>query len=179
MNTLEAAHTACLRHIMGVSRVERRTLQHIRTTCGSKSLERMMIQRTFRRLGHVMCVPDNFYTAMAFSCKPVGGVRARGAPKATFTHARAYDGETNEWARLERRRLIPGNNGWGVGCTRAHRTVSAASPGWLSYLSSHLSQTATRCSLHGPTSAEHSRRVAPASLIGGLLASLCRTLHKA
>jgi hypothetical protein len=46
VNTLEAAHTACLRHIMGVSRVERRTLQHIRTTCGSKSLERMLIQRT-------------------------------------------------------------------------------------------------------------------------------------
>jgi hypothetical protein len=64
----------------------------------------------------VMRMPDNLYSSMAFSCKPVGGVRGRGAPKATFTHARAYDGETSEWARLERRRFIPdaGSNGWGV-----------------------------------------------------------------
>jgi hypothetical protein len=41
------------------------------------------------------------------------------------------------------------SSGWGVGCTRAHRIVSAGGPGWPSY----LSQAATRRSAHGPTSA--------------------------
>ncbi len=65
---------------------------------------------------------------------------------------------------LERRRLIL-SSGWGVGCTRAHRIVSAGGPGWPSYLFSYLSQAATRRSAHGPTSAEPARRVAHASLI--------------
>jgi hypothetical protein len=52
-------YTACLRRIMGVSRAECHTLQHIHTTCGSKSLELMLIQRTFQWLGHVMRIPDH------------------------------------------------------------------------------------------------------------------------
>jgi hypothetical protein len=87
---LEPAHTACLRRIMGVSRAERHTLQHIRTTCGSKSLELMLIQRTFRWLGHVMRMPDHRYPAMAFSCMPVGGQRGRGQPKATCRHTHEH-----------------------------------------------------------------------------------------
>jgi hypothetical protein len=47
-------------HIMGVSRAEHHTLQHIRTTCGSKSQELMLIWRTFRLLGHVMRMPDHW-----------------------------------------------------------------------------------------------------------------------
>ncbi len=87
---LETAHTACLRRIMGVSRAEHHTLQHIRTTCGSKSLELMLIQRTFRWLGHVMRMPEHQYPAMAFNCMPVGGWRGRGQPKATFRHTHEH-----------------------------------------------------------------------------------------
>jgi hypothetical protein len=54
VSMLETAHSACLRRIMGVSRAERHTLQHIRTTCGSKPLELMLIQRTLRWLGRPM-----------------------------------------------------------------------------------------------------------------------------
>ncbi len=87
---LETAHTACLRRIMGVSRAEHHTLQHIRTTCGSKSLELMLIQRMFRWLGHVMRMPEHRYPAMAFNCMPVGGWRGRGQPKATFRHTQKH-----------------------------------------------------------------------------------------
>jgi hypothetical protein len=61
--------------LMGVSRAERHTWQHIRTTCDSKPLELMLVQRTFRWLGHVMCMPDHLvrYPAMTFNCAPVGG----------------------------------------------------------------------------------------------------------
>ncbi len=44
VSMLETAHSACLRRIMGVSRADRHTLQHIRTTCHSESLELMLIQ---------------------------------------------------------------------------------------------------------------------------------------
>ncbi len=90
MSMLETAHSACLRRIMGVSRAERQTLQHIRTTCDSKPLELMLIQRTLRWLGHVMRMPDHRYPAMAFNCMPVGGQRGRGRPKATFRHTHEH-----------------------------------------------------------------------------------------
>jgi hypothetical protein len=73
VSMLEIAQSACLRRIIRVSRTKRYTLQHIRTTCGSKALELTLIQRTLRWLGHVMRMPDHRYPAMAFNCMPVGG----------------------------------------------------------------------------------------------------------
>lgn len=90
VSSLETAHTACLRRIMGVSRADRHTLQHIRTTCSSKPLELLLFQRTFRWLGHVMRMPDHRYPAMTFNCMPVGGRRGRGRPKATFRHTHEH-----------------------------------------------------------------------------------------
>jgi hypothetical protein len=78
VSMLETAHSAWLRRIVGVSRAERHTLQHIRTTCGSKPLELMLIQRTLRWLGHVMRMPNHQYPAMAFNCMPVGGHAGEG-----------------------------------------------------------------------------------------------------
>jgi hypothetical protein len=71
VSMLETAHTACVRRIMSMSRAERHTLQHIRTTCGSKPLELMLIK--FWWLGHVMRMPDQRYPAMTINCMPVGG----------------------------------------------------------------------------------------------------------
>ena len=90
VHTLETAHSVCLRRIMGVSTVDRHTLQHIRTTCNCQPLELMLIKRTFQWLGHVARMPATRYPAMVFGCKPAGGKRQRGRPKGTFKHTHMY-----------------------------------------------------------------------------------------
>ena len=75
---------------MGVSTVDRHTLQHIRTTCNCQPLELMLIKRAFQWLGHVARMPATRYPAMVFDCKPAGGKRQRGRPKGTFKHTHMY-----------------------------------------------------------------------------------------
>ena len=86
LSRLETAHSACLRRIMGVRIADRHTLQHIRSTCESQPLELMITKRTMQWLGHVMRMPVGRYPAMVFGCKPVGGRRRVGGPRATYRH---------------------------------------------------------------------------------------------
>jgi hypothetical protein len=86
LSRLETAHSACLRRIMGVGVADRHTLQHICSTCESQPLELMITQRTMQWLGHVMRMPAGRYPAMVFGCKPEGGKRPRGRPRATYRH---------------------------------------------------------------------------------------------
>ena len=89
VHALETAHSACLRRILGVTRAERHTLQHIRQVCGSQPLELMLIKRTLQWLGHVARMPGHRYPTLVLDCVPVGGKRGQGRPAATFRHAYA------------------------------------------------------------------------------------------
>ncbi len=106
-------------------------MQHIRTTCGSKPLELMLIQRTLRWLGHVMRMPDHRYPAMVFNCMPVGGQRGRGRPKATFRHA--HEHMVRRLGKVGEEKVDPQQwLGNGMYESAQDRVMSAGGPGWPS-----------------------------------------------
>ena len=90
VRSLETAHSACLRRILGVTLAGRHSLQHVRKCCGIEALELMLIRRTFQWLGHVMRMDSCRYPAKVFGCIPEDGRRGRGRPRGTFRHTYAW-----------------------------------------------------------------------------------------
>lgn len=86
LHMLETAHSACLRHIMGVDKYAHHSMSHIYEVCHSQPITLTVIQNVFRWLGHVLRMSKERYPRMAYGCLPVGGARPRGRPKGTYRH---------------------------------------------------------------------------------------------
>ena len=88
LDSLEVAHSSCLRRIMGVDLSARHTMAHVREVCGTHPVRLMIVKRTFQWLGHVARMPGSRLPKMTYNCV-ADGVRPRGRPRGVFRHTYA------------------------------------------------------------------------------------------
>jgi sorting nexin-29 len=84
LNSLEVAHSSCLRRILGVGLRARHTMDHVRKLCCTDPVRLMIVKRTFQWLGHVARMPETRLPKIALNCYIAGGVRSRGRPRRVF-----------------------------------------------------------------------------------------------
>lgn len=84
LHSLETAHSACLRHLMGARRSHHVRLEHIRFVCGSPPLQLLITQRMLQWRGHIERMSDDRLPFVATYCTPAGGKRPRGKPRQSF-----------------------------------------------------------------------------------------------
>ena len=95
---LERVHSSCLRTILGVTKLDRHSIQHVRKACKIKSLEAMITAARLRWLGHVSRMDDGRYPkAVLFGEMHGQAVRGRPYTRVSDVAKRAIQAAKMSW----------------------------------------------------------------------------------